>query len=181
MSIIYKENNKPTVSTGSPSGKNILSVLRRMIASDPPGNKWYQRRKAAVKEIDRLSRGDLVLASNYYRDDEVRHWITHKKCGNSFQLSLWELRNEGPGNVCPYCSTSPEMDRFGSVHHVFDYSGKISNGRSYFIKNQLLASAESWYLFFCMECHANYECDFLTFRKNAEGHRGCGKCRKKYK
>ena len=159
---------------------SMLEVLRRIVNAGNAGSGWYQRRKEAAKEIDRLSRGDLILTSDHYRTDEVRHWITHRKCGNSFKLSLWELRNEAPGNVCPYCASSPEMDRFGSVHHIFDYSGKISNGRSYFIKNQLLASAESWYLFFCMECHANYESDFLTFRNNSDSHRGCEKCRKKY-
>jgi hypothetical protein len=158
--------------------REIMRVLRQIANSDVPGNGWYKRRKVAAKEISDLSGGDLILASNYYRSDSDRHWLTHIKCSHDFRLSMTELRNEGPQFVCPYCNR-PEMDRFGTVDDLFNHVQTISEGKTLFIKNQEIASPESWYAFYCMECREAFHLDFLSFRNGAgiAGHNACPTCR----
>jgi hypothetical protein len=162
------------------SRKRQIHLLDSSITTtDHSPSRWYQKRKHAAREILELSQGQLLMSPSqlYYHGDDRPHMIVHAPCGNMFQLSLSQLRLEGPEHICPYCHGGL-IARIGSVDKIFEYIFKISVGQVLFVKNQLLACSDNSYLFYHLGCRQNFEASFdHVVAQNRDGTgSGCLRC-----
>lgn len=159
--------------------KYQLYRLQKLIKSNSPPSRWYQQRKRAEKEIQDISKGQLLLAPYqlYYHGDDSQHWVHHKKCCNTFELALTTLRLEGADHICPFCHGGL-ISRIGSVDRIFDYIYELSGGQVLFVKNQLLGCSDNSYLFYHLGCRKNFEASFdHVVEQNRDGTgSGCLRC-----
>ena len=155
-----------------------LRRLQKLITPDSPPTGWYQQRKRAEREIQDISKGQLLLAPYqlYYHGDDSQHSVHHKKCGNTFELALTTLRLEG-AEICPFCHGGL-ISRIGSVDRIFEFIYEISGGQVLFVKNQQLACSDNTYLFYHLGCKKNFVASFdHVVKQNREGTgSGCLRC-----
>lgn len=127
---------------------------------------WFQRRKDAVKILEDLTQGTIVLAEAGYRGHDRRHWVTHDRCGYSFLSSLKEI-SVTRAESCPYCNTDNVRDlgKFGTIQAMQDFITIIAAHRYSFLPDNRLGDIDDLYSF---HCHIHRRPFLATFRSFLE-------------
>ena len=128
-----------------------------------------------------MSKGNLSLIENVFRDRHKLHWMRDDRCGHIFKLSIHELSFIGFDSACPFCAPTPPQDlqRFGSIEALQEHVSNISYGNIQFNPMNKLGLADDQYEFSCLIHDINVNLTFEDFiqKSGGGGTNGCPFCK----
>jgi hypothetical protein len=145
---------------------------RRFSPSD-----WYHQRRQAGQHISCASHGAFVLLDNVYKGDAIRHWLSHRKCGNNILASLNEIR-KASDSLCPYCSELTDPTRFGDIRALQSYLLFRSCNNTYLYADREIGRTmdNDYYRYRCLIHATEYQATLQTVLAEIDTTRGCRNC-----
>lgn len=124
---------------------------------------WYHQRRRASQRLRSLSRGTITFYEDGFRGDMQRHWMKNEVCEHVFKASLKEIYSIGHEKICPFCTVTSDLRRFGSIGAVQEHVYRLSHGNIEFMPENVLGSSSDDYLFSCNIHHFIFEKSFHGF------------------